>query len=581
MATRFRHLEPAEFDELGDFCATLLSSGNPWVGRRKESITVLDESMIRRQQSVDFSMDAIESLTQFKSLCDRVFGCDVRAAPLFILDKDPVSSMAFDLKDESGRSLSLMTSEENGEISAATLKALARKTLEAAHYTLSDELAAKLENLAKADTSGGRDWLDRLKSPLPGDPDLAEIDVLLEKPGEDGEMSWWLNTLALASIVLVTFEAGSNHRRVIKIAYEQPTVRQSAVRQPLRFFARLGWLSYQTQVESPLIRSGRYHLEVKAPPEIRLTRAALVDDKTNRRNRAPGFRSRAHLYIDDAHDSYGALAQFALRVSGRGVLGGALLAALLVLVSILACMRYSEGIVEGSTGVPALLLVLPGIIATYVARSDQHGLTTRLLAIPRWILLLFAGVAAYYAAGAIALVGPVESGLHGIHYVHAVEEHSDGLKGWLRYAAYASAFAVVVIGIGWVFTRETTHRVLRWVRRNWGRYVKSRFDIQVTLGMPTDVVWARLQREIARLHQVWRFRNASPSIVNKEEYIVHRDRGYVQAIHGVKVTEAPGGTTVNWMFWATGPRPLKPFIALLVVWERLMTRRRIETLREP
>jgi hypothetical protein len=579
MPTRFQHLTPAEFDQLGDFCATLLSSDDPWVGRRKESITVLDEATIRRQQSVDFSLDAIESLTQFKAVCDRVFGCDIRAAPLFILDKDPVSSLAFDLKDEAGRSLSLMTTEENGEISATTLKALARRKLQKAGLDLPDTLAEKLEQLAKADASGGRDWLDRLRDPLPRDPDQTEIEILLDSSRDDGEMSWWLNTLALASIVLVTFEAGSNHRRIIKIAYEQPTVRKSTLRHPLRFFARLGWLSYQTQVKSPLIRSGRYHFEVQAPPETRLTRVALVDDKTNRRKRAPGFRQRAHLYIDNAQGAYGALGQFALRVSGRGVLGGALVAALLVLISVLACMKYSESIVEGSTAGAALLLVLPGIIATYVARSDQHGLTTRLLAIPRWILLLFAGVAAYYAAGAIALVGPVESGLHGAHFTHAVEAHSKSLKGWLWFAVYAASVAVVVIGIGWIFTRETTHRVFRWIRRNWGRYVKSRFDIQVTLGMPADVVWAHLQTEISRLFKVRRFRNANQSIVSNEEYIVHRDKGFIQAIHGIKVTEAPGGTAVNWMFWATGPKLLKPLIALLVVWERFMARRRIETVK--
>jgi hypothetical protein len=581
---RLRHLTPEEFDLLGEFCAALLAGGDPWIFRRKESVTFLDEATIGRQQSVDFTVDAIEALSESREVCKRVFGEDVCAAPLFILDKDPASALAFDLKDESGRSLSLMTSEENGEISAATLRVLCRKKLEEKGLELSDTLAEKLTQLAESDASGGRDWLERLKHPLPDDPDRDEIDVLLERPGEDGEMSWWLNTLALASIVLVTFESGPNHRRVIKISYEQPTLKQRP-----RFFSRVGWRSFQVKVRSSLIRSGRYHLEVKAPPEFRLTQVALVEDRTRRRIRAPGFRRRAQLYLDDAHEPRGALSQFALRVSGRGVLGGALLAAFLVLAAIVACMAFAKSIAEGSTGGPALLLVLPGAIATYVARSDQHGLTTRMLAIPRWVLLLLAGVAAYYAAGTITLIGPAESSLKGAEYAAAVKEHTALIREWLRYGAAAAAVAVIVIGIGWFFTRELPHSLRRWSRRRWRRYTASRFDIQVTLGIPADDAWPLIEGELVKLRQARRFRNASTAVIPDREYILHRDKGIVRAIHGVSVSPAPGGTTMSWIFWANAApaRPpslgplrvlLRPLIDLFVLWERLATRRRIARL---
>lgn len=573
---RIRNLTVSELDELGEFCVRLLSGTEPWISRRKESITVLDEASLRRQQSVDFCVDAIDSLDGYRDMCQRIFGFGIRIAPLFILDKDPYASLAFDLKDEAGRSLSLMTREENGLVSAATLKVLCRNKLRDAEFAhLPSSLEEKVEQLALADASGGVDWLDRLQNPLPGDPAQKEINALLERPGEDGEMSWWLNTLAVSSIVLVALEPSRAHRRVIKISYEQ-----SVERERPRLPARLGWRSFKTRVRSPLIRSGHYHLEVKAPPDFRLTGASLVVDRTKGRQSSPGFRRRAQLYRDGVNDARGAIAQFSLRVSGRGVLGGALTASILVLVAILACMNFSDAIAEGSTGGPALLLVLPGLIATYAARSDQHGLTTRLLAIPRWILLLFAGVSAYYAAGMVALIGPVEQGLEGAKYLEAVEKHSAAIDTWLTYAAIAAGISVVTIGMAWVCTRELTHKVLRWCYGKWLRYVRSRFDIQVTLGMLPQDAWRQVEREFVHLGGGRLFQNATARYVQNRECILHREGEILRAIHGARTAPAPGGTTLNWVFWATGPVLLKPIIAAFVLWEKRATHRRIAKLSE-
>lgn len=574
---RIRDLTAGELDELGEFCVRLLSGLEPWINRRKESITVIDEASLRRQQSVDFSVDAIESLSSgYRAMCQHFFGFGLRVAPLFILDKDPYASLAFDLKDESGRSLSLMTREENGLVSAATLKVLCRNKLRDAGLALSPSLEDKIEQLARSDASGGEDWLDRLQNPLEGDPDQTEAATLLEMPTEDGEMNWWLNTLAVASIVLVAFEPSRAHRRVIKMSYEQPTERERP-----RLLARLGWRSFKTKVRSPLVSSGHYHLEVKAPPDFRLTGASLVVDRTKGSQPAYGFRRRAQLYRDGISDARGAIAQFALRVSGRGVLGGALVASILVLAAILACMTFSDAIAEGSTGGPALLLVLPGLIATYAARSDQHGLTTRLLAIPRWILLLFAGVSAYYAAGMIALIGPVEQGLEGKRYTEAVETHSATIDAWLMYAAIAAGISVVTIGVAWICTREFTHKSLRWCYRKWLRYTKSRFDIQVTLGMLPQDAWRQIDREFAQLEEGRLFQNAAVRYVQNREYILHREGGVLRATHGARTTPAPGGTTLNWVFWATGPILLKPVVAAVVLWEKRATQRRIAGLAQP
>jgi hypothetical protein len=550
-------------------------------------VTILDEATLQRQQSVDFTLDAIEALPEFKQTCEKVFGSGIYAAPLFILGKEPASALAFELKDESGRSLSLMASEENVAISAAVLEVICREKLRAAGFALSDKLAEKLEQLAKADAAGGEAWLKRLREPLENDPDREEIDVLLDGDDVEWGAEWWLETLATGSIVIVAFEPGPNHRRVLKLSYDEQIGRTKPLllsrrilpRLFSRIASRLGWQSFRFWVISPFISSSRYHLDVKAPPDFRLTLAELTYSKKMRPVRATGFRRRAHLYIENAHNCRRGVAKFGLRVSGRGVLGGAFAAALLVFGAVVACMVFSKSIAEESGSMPALLLVLPGIIATYVARSDQHGLTTRLLAIPRWILLICAGIAAYYAAVMIALVGHVADGLNAADYQAAVEQHAESIRQWLVPALVASSFASLVIGIGWLCTREMTHSARRRLARMWVKSMRDRFDIQTTLRVAPETARAHVLAEHATgLLPDKKVVRASVKTTPDGEYIAHRDTGLVPWVHGIHVTPAPEGSTVTWVFKLTANRLMRPLAGLMVFREKRMAWKRIRAL---
>lgn len=572
VAFRVRQLSPDQTEELGRYCAALLTEKPQWIFRRRESVTVIDEATVRRQQSVDFTLDTLKGRSEFAGVCDRVFGKGICAAPLFILDKDPASSLAFDLQDESGRSLPLMTTEENGEVSAATLKVLCEDHLKTAGFPgLPSALASKLEELARSDAVDGKQWLDRLENPLLGDDHQPEIASLLG----DGQMKGWLVTLAHNSIVMVAFEDDGHHRRVIKIVYEQPMTKGPTPP------ALLALRSFKILLDIPLMRSARYHFDVKAPQDFRLTQVALKDKAMKQPLRAPGVRRWAQVYLDDVNDARGAVARFGLRVSGQGVLGGALVASCLVLAAILMCIKYRVDIVEDSGAGPALLLVLPGVIATYVARLDQHGLTTRLLAVPRWILLICSGVSAYYAAGVIALVGHVEEGLKPHAYEAAVTKQASEIDQLLQFPMFAAVAAVIVIGLGWLCTRETTHRVLRACQGAWGwrRYLKVRFRLKVTMRAPLSAVREHVQREIGKLEAKSKLRNTMIDSEPEDVWAIHRSLGPLRWTHGIQLTNAPSGTLVNWVFWANGPTLAKPILLLLMAWERLMAACRIRAFR--
>ncbi|HEX6780945.1 MAG TPA: hypothetical protein VF125_02820 [Solirubrobacterales bacterium] len=510
---------------------------------------MIDEATIRRQMSVDFSLDSIRELTDYEEICGRVFGEKLCVAPLFILDKNPGSVLSFDLKDETGRTLSLMTTEENAEVSAATLKVLASRKLERhLRRPLPESLAAKLQKLATSNTTDGEEWLERLEGPFPGDADLEEIECLLDRDNDEGEMRWWLETLAVASIVMVAFDPVASHRRVIKIAFEEPTNPEPTI------WAQLAIRSFKVWVFSPMIRSGRYHLDVTAPPDFRLTQVKLFDSKAERPVSSSGFRRRAQLYLDDVHDPRGAISMLALRVSGRGVLGGALVAAILAFVAIAVCAVLSQEIVEGSGDNVALLLVLPGIIATYAARSDQHGLTTRLLAVPRWILLLGSGVAAYYAAGVIALVGSVKEDLSTAAYEKAVDHNALLIKWLLLPAAVIALASALIIFIGWICTREVTHRTKHRLQRTRRAYSPPRFRLERKLQIDAVKVWEHIQRELEERLAQGLFEKSRSSVSPQRNLTVHGSFWRLNWTHGIKVIENPTGATVRWLYELDGPR---------------------------
>jgi hypothetical protein len=565
MTFRLQQLTDAQVEHLGRFCAELLAGESQWIFRRRESVTVLDDATVRRQQSVDFTLDTIDSLNRFRSINKRLFGEGICAAPLFILDKDPASALAFDLEEESGRTLSLMTTAENGEISAATLKVLVTDKLQGEGYELSPALEEKLSFLATSESVEGSGWLERLENPLLSDPDRDELECLWA----DRQLAWWLRTLAYHSIVLIAFDTSLSHRRVIKIVYEQPMTKGPALN------AKLAWRSFKVLLDVPLIRSARYHFDVKAPPGFRLTHVVL--DSVGRGSvSAPGVRRWGQIYLDDISDARSAIARFGLRVSGQGILGGALVAAALVLAAILVCIAHREDIANHLGSAPALLLVLPGIIATYVARADEHGLTTRLLAVPRWVLLLASGVSAYFAAGVIAVWGDVDGNLPPQERAQVVQVHAAKIDHLLQYPKWAAVFSVVLIGIGWLCSRELTHMVLRGVGRLWGlrKYAKNRFRIKADLRAHHLAVWNQIMVESERLINSG-YLQTRITTESYGEWVIHRSLGPFNWTHGIKLQTAPCGTHLAWVFRADGPLLFRPFLFGLVAWEALVARYRI------
>jgi len=428
-----RFLTAERIAKIGELIEPLLRDGLSWIERRKENVVILDDTALRRQISVDFTLRRTTvPLVDAGSDGNESIYC----APVFALPKAPSNLMAFDLRDETGRSLRLISRNDNAHISGIALRRMAAHILGG---DPSDALGDELEKIARASADEGEQRALRLRHE-PAEAYAPEAAILVE----DCRFQWWLTTLAHSSIVVVLFRAFTPRRKLIKLTFEQP------IESELRMRASLGWDPYRVWIDSPLIEARTYHFEAEAPPGLRITEARLSDDVHVEPVVDDGFLRRIHLYRDDAAISGAGTAMMRLRVSSSFA-GGALTAAFLTALALLACSIFAEKIATNPSSAPALLLFLPGFIATYIARPDQHALTTRLLSNARRLLMGVAFVA-YVAAARVVLNGGAAHGRV------AVAETTESLRRWLIPLTIIASGLLVTLAITYARGRRPAER---------------------------------------------------------------------------------------------------------------------------
>jgi hypothetical protein len=426
-----RFLTNKRIEDIGRLVAPLIRDDLSWLERRKEKVEVLDDSTLQRHVSVDFSLrGATEPLLANGS------GDSLYCAPVYVLPKAPANLMSFHLRDESGQALTLINRQDNAQISAAALKTMAATVLETAKRDLPVGLAREITRITGAEAEKGQELAARLVSKHP--PAWKDELAIL---GKDDRFRWWLQTLAHSSLVVVLFRAPSPRRKLVKLSFEQPIATKQ------RWQTLLGWLPYQVGVDSSLIEARSFHFEAHSPPGLRISKASLSDDSGDDPIAEAGFLRRVHLYKSDARTAGAGTAVLWLTVGGPGFVSGALSATALTTVALTTCLFAAGEIAANSTSAPALLLALPALIASYVARPDQHALTTKMLAAVRW-LLLSSALLAYAAAAWVTFTG------HGSSAQAAVDERTGDLQLGLGIAAALSLIPLTSIAITWIRNRR-------------------------------------------------------------------------------------------------------------------------------
>lgn len=379
-----------------------------WIERRVESVTFPDEVTVRRRISVDFAVP-----DEWVSPVPTIPGePPTFYVPLAMLRKQGL--MRFDLCDETGRALPLLTRDQNGLVAQATLLQLAMAINLDRGEPMTGAVPAELQEELSLITDGSADralvvW-DALDKDKKSDcaSDCAAWRTFLT--AEDKFMAL-AHDFAIGFPLIVPVTGMPGVRRIVKFSYQAsaPPHRPSS---RWRQLARgVGWRPRTELISTPSIGKCRcFHLEVQAPDGLQITRGKLsgrskpkptVWDRALPDVIKPGSE-RVHMHVNALGVSEGT-AVVNLRARPSTISRAALATALLTTIAIaLACWRHD--VLEANPG-PAvsLLLLVPTALSVYVARPREPVITTGLLLGQR-VLAVSCGLLAI-AAAAVLVAG--------------------------------------------------------------------------------------------------------------------------------------------------------------------------------
>lgn len=371
-----------------------------WVHRRVEQVDFLDDRSVRRRVSVDFELPA--------NMPDReIAGTPIDLVPLALLRKRPL--VGFDLRDESGSTVPLLTREQNAFVAWSLLAAVGEAAARNAGFSLPLPLdvLSDLRLLASEQPEKARSAFKTFIKPR-----KRESRFLRRALMKDEVFRSLAEALTENFMLLVLLEHESSRRRVLKYSYQEPLPfpafrlfrRQSA----RRFFwflrVRLGLTAVPLDFEVPAMNEANtFHFEVESPRGLVVQSAEIVDDTTDEIlvEVAEPEGSRVHLYASSQVETTGATAWVWLQPAVSGLVRISAIFSVAVGYFLAAIALRAEYVNPGPA--MSLLLAIPGFLAIFIIRPGEHLLASRILLGFRSVVLL-AGLLPLVAAVAL-LVG--------------------------------------------------------------------------------------------------------------------------------------------------------------------------------
>lgn len=387
-----------------------------WIHRRVEHVSFLDRQTIRRQVSVDFTLPA--GVAPVGSFEDR----PVYIAPLFLLTRDhprpwregrkwhrwtpkrdkypkrlPMSLFSnLTLLDEEGRRLPLTTRQQSARLANAMLQNAASEAIDG---PLTEDLRAEIAAIAFGTRHDRQKTLEKLlKLPL----DDADTDRASLRDAFFPELAC---TLATHLPIVCLFTGGAPGRSIIKIAYDEPLDEESLATRG-RVWRGIGWKSEYLSVRvNEIGAAASHHIEVEIPDELQVNSVALTGKQYISANRPwgtlkikekkyficqVGSASNGNVYLSELpSERRMGRVSVKMRVRRTRFLMGALVASAIITVVLAVLAKLAPEILEtdnSQTSVAALLL-LPSIVATYIARPGEHMISARMLRWSRFALI--------------------------------------------------------------------------------------------------------------------------------------------------------------------------------------------------
>jgi hypothetical protein len=377
-------------ERTGAAIAPLLLYPSRWIYRRVESVEFIDDIWVRRRVSVDFELPPFARNAAYRGQGNSA----IFLAPLALLAKRDLRH--FDVRDENGRPLPMLTRDQNVRVGGVALVSQAIAVLEREHKrSLEPEIALDLSGIA-ATAQPERAMVDQLFEPR------GAARINRELLSRDPAFKGLVGSLLENFLVLVPVRLG--WRRVIKYAYDEPLPRSHESRRR-RLAVAFGWQPYAANWSAPSVGVARsFHLEVEAPNDLEITAATLIcSDSRGSQYRADDGPSghRSHLHLQGVPQDAVGNASVGLRVRRPGLLRASLILGALTSAVVTAGAVRIPSLESDPASAVTLLAVLPAILAAYLARPGEHELASTLL---RGVRFLIASIGLVAALSAVTLL---------------------------------------------------------------------------------------------------------------------------------------------------------------------------------
>jgi hypothetical protein len=350
----------------------LLRRRAAWRHRRVETLTVLSHEQVRRGVSVDFTVP-----TEYRDDL-RISAAEECVVPLALLAKRPL--VHFDLRNEEGHSLPLLTAQQNALIDRELLYLALDADLDAQDAS---EAAKAAVSIAAGEV---------IEAVLRHGAPAGAVEHLELRHGLAPLEDFRAMTATLSSnFVLWAVTRGIDRRRVFKFAYDEP------------FSQRPGLVHYY---DAPgATEASSYHLEVAVPPDLKARTTSLVDDATGE-VLATGERDTDRPALYFAADPARMPARPGVTVAygaerSRFLAPAAVVATIITLLIVAPLLLADLTALAGSAG-PAIGLVLStsAVFSALVLRTDEHPLL-RLILVRHRLALVTSTLAALLAAAVL------------------------------------------------------------------------------------------------------------------------------------------------------------------------------------
>lgn len=269
----------------------LLNNARRWVHTRAESVHFYNDRLVHRRVSVDFTVPDSSPILERSQV-------DALLIPLTLLQKNTLIN--FDLRDEAGDALSVLSIRQTQALTYAMLHAWCRLVLrDAGHERIAPEIATALQGIASLTH---RDTVDAWRLFRNAGPADGQFHVLYAEP----QFRTVLNRFANSFVLVVPLACPVGIRRTLKFSYDEPLslryfhtppfsgastvprsfdaaapdapVTSNGCRRPVRDAVGLS----ATPVRFPIPAAEHcqdYYFEVTAPEGTQIERASLIADR--------------------------------------------------------------------------------------------------------------------------------------------------------------------------------------------------------------------------------------------------------------------------------------------------------------